>query len=240
MNQPQQFDDPILKAAVRQTWGAEKAPAALRERIGQELRGAEGTPAPIRLYTRRWFMYAVAAAIALLVSGGLILRAISGHGRLKPAMLAGLVEVHDKCGVEGQACDCSTTQQFADLGGKMCGELKCPVLPANLVDDGWTYRGGGVCPACSKQAAHLTFSRGGQSISVFSLRAPEDVHEGETFVGRVNDHPVAAYVKHGTLFCFVGHCPADKLPPEELRDLLKHHEKEVIESAVAVVSPSDH
>src|SRR6478672_6849814 len=77
---PNSFDDPILRGAVRRAWGSETAPAALRERVAALGIGAARAPAsevipaaPAR--RRRWVgalrhpysIYGMAAAAMVLI-----------------------------------------------------------------------------------------------------------------------------------------------------------------------------
>ena len=81
-NDRNQFDDPILKSAVRRAWGAERAPDGLRTRVAGMLAESAATeevsaedPVPMRLVNRdfgwrlpAWFGYAAAALVILTVS----------------------------------------------------------------------------------------------------------------------------------------------------------------------------
>src|SRR5437016_879963 len=72
---PGQFDDPALKAAVREVLGGETAPLSLRQRVAEQLtearsQGQETAPRTRRLVLdRRTLGTALAACIALVAVG---------------------------------------------------------------------------------------------------------------------------------------------------------------------------
>jgi hypothetical protein len=117
------FDDPALKGGIRRTWGAERAPDALRARVmaltGQnpDEQPAKHASAPAVIASIRpsvwrhpWTRYGMAAAAMVVVGFGLASsldnRPVGGVGRGTPVTMAsalpgpiakGLVDSHDRC-----------------------------------------------------------------------------------------------------------------------------------------------
>jgi hypothetical protein len=95
---PNSFDDPVLRGAVRRAWGSETAPAALRERVAAMGIGAAKAPAsavmPLAPRTRRGWgrvlrhpnsIYGMAAAAMVLIGFAIAARL----GDAEPRRLAG-------------------------------------------------------------------------------------------------------------------------------------------------------
>src|SRR5687768_4056924 len=124
---PNSFDDPTLKDAVRRVWGGEAAPAALRQRVEAMGIGTVSAPASAvlagggsrragwgTLFRHPMSVYGLAAAAMVVIGFGLASRMNEGPkgqwagGRtgqygtpatqVLPASVAkGIVDVHDNC-----------------------------------------------------------------------------------------------------------------------------------------------
>lgn len=125
--EPNSFDNPALKDAVRRVWGGETAPAPLRQRVeAMGLGGAVGPAGPVLAsgaVRRRgigaavrhpWSIYGLAAAAMVLVgfvlasrlnegprtewAGGRSVQYSTNAMQVLPASVAkGIVDVHDRC-----------------------------------------------------------------------------------------------------------------------------------------------
>src|SRR5207253_1170513 len=119
---------------------------------------------------------------------------------------------------------------FVVMGQTMAGRIKEPVLAADI-GDGWKFVGAAMCPVNGKPSAHLIYSRGGQWLSIFSIPASscEKVREGGFGGERINDHMIAGFARTGGVYCMVGSCPKKDLQLDEIEQLLKKHQGDLIQ-----------
>jgi hypothetical protein len=155
--------------------------------------------------------------------------------------LAGMVRTHDWCCQKERAHrNTDITRANLELAGKtVASRLKGPVLAAEM-GQGWDFVGAAICPVNGKQSAHLIYYRNGQWLSIFSLSAAscENVRDG-TMGGKViDDHMVAGFAKTGGVYCMVATCPGKKIQLNEIEQLLKQHQGDLVaprDSSVAMV-----
>ena len=237
-----QFDAPELKTAVRRLYAAERAPAGLRNRVESILRTEQAASRPMRIYNAVMWQQA-AAAVILVGLTGLILRA--NFERKHPVgnqTLLAMVRTHDYCCRNGNTHRWTNIPQtdFVLMGQTMASTIKEPVLAADI-GDGWSFVGAAMCPVGDKQSAHLVYRRNGQWLSIFSIPASscQKVRNGGFGGERINDHMVAGFAHTGGVYCMVGSCPKGALQLDEIKQLLKKHQGDLIEprrdSSVALV-----
>ena len=237
-----QFDAPELKTAVKRLYGDERAPAGLRGRVESILRADQPQSRSMKIDRATPWRWAIAAAILLGLTG-LIFRA--AYERTHPIggqTLLAMVQTHDRCTLKGNKHRAIDIPQdsFALMGQSMAGRIKEPVLAASM-EGGWNFVGGAMCLINGKPCAHLIYSRNGQSLSIFSIPAAycEKVRDGAMGREVINDHMVAAFAKTGGVYCMVGSCPQKNLQLEEIQQLLKKHQMDLVaprnDSSLAMV-----
>lgn len=237
-----QFDDPELKAALRRVCAGERAPGSLRERV-IGLTGAAASPA-LKLtspVTRRPFwsspIFRLAAAVFVIASIGLYYTLHTRPDSIDEHTLLAMIKTHDYCCNMPNHSNPSVPQSsFASMGTAMSLRLHEPVLAADLKPDGWTFHGANYCPVDGNTSAHLTFWRGAQRLSIFSLPAASCKYakDGSSYSESLNGHLIAGFVESGAVHCMVGQCPAGQLKLQDVAALLKKHQNDLVTSAVAI------
>jgi hypothetical protein len=226
-----QFDAPELKSAVKRLYAAERAPAGLRQHIETILRAEPAAARPMRI--DRWVIWqrAVAALIVLGLSG-LIVRA--NYERRHPVgdeTLLAMVRTHDFCckPTNGHRWNSIPQNDFVLMGQNMASRIKEPVL-ATDIGNGWTFVGAAMCWVGDKQSAHLVYKRDGQWLSIFSIPASscKKVRDGGFGGEQLNDHMIAGFARTGGVYCMVGSCPKKNLQLDEIRQLLKKHQADLV------------
>lgn len=225
-----QFDAPELKSAVKRLYAAERAPAGLRRHIESILHAQSASP---RLRIGRPLIFQWAAAALILVAlTGLILRA--SYEQRHPVgdkTLLAMVKTHDGCCRNNNPHQRPGVPQnnFVLMGQTLASKLNEPVLATNL-DNGWIFVGAAICPVDGKQSAHLVYRRNNQWLSVFSLPASscDKVRDGAFGGERINDHMIAGFAYTGGVYCMVGSCPKKDLQLEEIQQLLRKHQRDLI------------
>ena len=239
------FDDPILKAALKRACGDERAPADLRRRIAAALANDSASaprqpaigPRPIRPW-RRPVYYAAAALllIALGVSLYQLTRKEGGEGPIPvnrvvaDEVLVAMVRTHDRCVAEGDSHHLAglPRDDFEAIGRSLAERVRHDVLSVNLADEGWRFRGAAVCPVGERRAAHLVYARGSQTLSIFSvLVEPRPDQTDSTCKTSVAAHPLAAMRIGKTVHALVCHGPANLMSPEECERLLNGHQDRI-------------
>lgn len=220
-------DELVLKDAVRRAWGQEVAPQSLRQSIGRLI--AEEFH-PVSFLARRSPFYSFAAAAVILLTVGLIgyqcqvLFSIpSGVAFAQPATTAVavlMVEQHDNTR--------HVPREYQALNGNLdqvARRLKFLTGRTPLVrelPDGWRFRGAGVSEIAGFKASQLVFTRGRQSISLFSMPPVMASHEADpagNYQCVYNKHSVAGFVTSEGLYCLVGYDPDGRLMPDSVLDL---------------------
>jgi anti-sigma factor RsiW len=232
MNSPlDQFDAPELKSAVKRLYGNERAPLSLRERVEGILKTPQPQSRPVRIERAVMWRWAAAAVIAIGLAG-LVVRV--SYERRQPVgrqTLAAMVKTHDYCSKEGRPHRGKEIphDSFVLVGSTMASKLKEPVLAADM-GQGWRFMGGAMCPVNGKPSAHLVYYRNGQWLSVFSMPAAscEKVRDGAMCAEVIGDHMVAGFARTGGVYCMVATCPGKRLQLEEIRQLLKQHQGDLV------------
>jgi anti-sigma factor RsiW len=249
-----QFDAPELKSAVKRLYAAERAPAGLRQRVEAILRAGEPQARPVRIdpavmgqvmWQVRWQVKWQRAAAAIIVVGlaGLIIRvAYERNHPVGGQTLLAMVKTHDFCCRDGNPHQHRDIPQasFVLMGQTLAGRIKEPVLAADM-GDGWKFVGAAMCAVNGKPSAHLVYRRNGQWLSIFSIPAAscDNVREGAIGGEKINDHMIAGFAQTGGVYCIVGSCPKKGLQLEEIQQLLRKHQGDLIApratSSVAMV-----
>lgn len=109
------------------------------------------------------------------------------------------------------------------------------VLVTNL-PDGWTFRGAALCPVGQDHAAQLIFTRGNQTVSLFSLpNADYPTSSNDTpYESMTSGHPIAGFTHGNGMYCLVGSSPDGKLTLEELKSL----RDKIEDSAIFALGPT--
>ena len=227
-----QFEAPELKTAVKRLYAAERAPVGLRKSVESILRSEQVAAPRMRIGPALMWQWAAAAVIVVGLAG-LIWR-VSDERKYpvgEKTMLA-MVKTHDFCCTPGRQHRHTDIPQtnFVAMGETMAGKIKEPVLAADI-GDGWRFVGAAMCLVGGKQSAHLIYSRGGQWLSVFSIPASscEKVHDGAFGGERINDHMIAGFARTGGVYCMVGSCPQKNLQLDEIEQLLKKHQRDLVQ-----------
>lgn len=144
---------------------------------------------------------------------------------LSQAIYKAMVDTHVSRGAQ------TTPDQVTTLAaaGDLSKSIDRPVFVADLTRDGWTFHGAGVRNVGEHQAAQLYFTKGTQSISVFSLpaSATKGAHDDQDYDKDFNGSPIAGFVHGKGLYCIVGSSPDDSLPMAEVKRLLNEHRGEI-------------
>ena len=247
MDDPGEFEDPALRAAVRKALGNEAAPAGLRRRVAA-LMAAEGLAAPAgwgeaqqapvgrAQPSSRWAELRntrtlAIAAVTFIAVGFAVLQIVtffdwpgssSSPFAIQPASFpvsfaTAIVSTHDHCA------------KLADhhfVPGDDPGALKDQLSKAEGIavsaihpGDGWQFKGAGLCTVEQTKAAHLLFVRGPESLSIFSLPAPSSCHES-AYSEVVSKHPVIGFTSEGVLYCVIGSATQGELTLTELEPVV--------------------
>ena len=245
-----QFEDPALKQALRRCCGSECAPIDFRARLAKLLvAAAEVAPVPAPRFRndakRTMFIFGrntmagLGIAAALLVVVGLAAMRLmrSSHENVPSAIGLAMVDRHDRCCQQPEHHQADIPRAaLPAIASAMRNQLGFPVLAANLVNDGWHFRGASKCPVGDVRSAHLLFDKGEETISVFSLPAGSfpAVDQGHWYEAVVQNHPVVCYARDGAVFAFVGHDVGGKLKLAELESLAKRHQSDTVIAATFV------
>jgi len=232
--EPDNFDDPGLKAAIRRAWGAEECPAALRERVI----AVSSEPASLKIeHTRSTLMqgltfYGWIAAGLMLVAVGLVFHfhpdVPNGRGSppialALPTVLADeLIARHDECcEAEDHHMPGLPRDDFAAIGRELRQRLGFPILSAKLPGV-WDFHGASICLVGSTKSAHLVFERGGgEFVSIFSLphQFPPAGLANREFSEVAQHHPIAGFATVDGFYCVVGSSKGESLGLEQIRSL---------------------
>jgi hypothetical protein len=243
-----QFDDPALKEAVRRAFPRESAPAALRQRVAAIM--ASGTAAAedatdrggtraadrtLRRPDRSWWSRqftaktAVAAAAALVAIGVMVIQIRSAFApppaggyaatSFPQSFALAMVRTHDNCAKLPDHHLVPGTDP-AVLKASLSASEGIAVAAVDL-GPGWQFKGAGLCTVDGSKAAHLLFTHGSETISVFSLPTPPSCARASgKYTETVEGHPIAGVVTNGAVYCVVGSGAAG-LTPHDLEPLLE-------------------
>jgi hypothetical protein len=231
--EPLEFHDPALRQALKRAVGGEMAPLPLASRIQSALAN-EADPAPRRTARPRPRIWSLAAAACLCLfsvslMGMQVWKTFTPREQLAiksldvPTELAqNLVARHDTCGSQpdhhflaGVAHD-----DLSAIRKSLARSLDQRVLVTKL-PNGWVFRGANLCPVGQDRAAHLIFTRGNQTLSLFSLpNADYPTSSNDTpYESMAAGHPIAGFTHGNGFYCLVGSSPDGMLTLNELKSL---------------------
>jgi len=226
----QPFDDPKLKAALRRSFGAETAPAGLRQRVVAALDAATpATPtmrltepmqaAPRQAKSQRPMLLrspmlglALAAMVVIVVSMAAKYYLQSTATPPPMAMLPqsfadGMAKAHDE----------SVAALTPDLPPLALAEMKTkakqlggPInnLQALAPDLGkeWSPRDVKETTIDGVKTVQVTYTRGNNALSLFSVWTKKvySAQDGSTYEQEADKHAIAGFVRNGTTYCAVG------------------------------------
>jgi hypothetical protein len=246
--EPLEFDDPALRQALKRAFGGEMAPLPLASRVHSAL-ASEAEPAPKRTARPRPRIWSLAAAACLcLFSVSLmamqVWKTFAPREQLAvksldiPTELAqDLVARHDIAASQpdhhylpGVAQD-----DLNAIRKTLAKSLDQRVLVTTL-PDGWVFRGAALCPVGQDRAAQLLFTRGNQTVSLFSLpNADYPTSSNDTpYESMSAGHPIAGFTHGNGLYCLVGSSPDGKLSLDDLKSL----RDKVEDSAIFALGPN--
>lgn len=209
----QEFDDPALKAAIVSAFRHERAPAELRGRMASLL-SQEANP---RYWTRRRILSYALAASVLLYIGGTIYLFLPKREKAVPDWFAdAMITTHNNC---VSLADHHLLANIPD--NDLVAERKYlretlghPALAA-MLDDGWKFKGAGVCQIANVPASHFLFEKDGDTISIFSVTTAllysNHLQDGEEYSETRNGVQIAGFVYGGAIHCLLGESRTRKL-----------------------------
>ena len=228
--EPNSFEDPGLKAAIRRAWGEERCPDALRARVRESM-AADG-PGPVPISRSRWSprrpLAGLAWAAIVLIAVALVLKfsRSTGHhdvavGPLPASLSSELVERHDKCcAAPDHHMPGLSRDNFAEIQKELHQKLGFPILSADPTG-GWQFHGGSICRVGDTPSGHLVFQRGKEFVSLFSL--PHQFVAGVMNSGDclqiASEHPMAGFVTPNGFYCIVGSSSDGSLTLEQVRSM---------------------
>lgn len=242
---PDSFNDPALKAAVRQAWGAERCPEALRQRItgliqaersGMRLAGTPARREAIASRESRWWLGSrtlsgLAAAAIVVLGFGVSYKFFSRTGNdvvrgtqeistnsLPATLASNLVSRHDSC-CKAPDHHVIGGDDFQQIASEIEKRLLIPVM-AKPLDKSWSFHGASICPVGDTNSAHLVFARDRQFVSLFSLPTSVDpAARNQTFSQLDQNHPIAGFETSHGFYCVVGSSPDGTLTLDDVRNL---------------------
>ena len=197
-----EFDDPVLKAAVMRAWQNESAPPQLRARIERAIATeAAKTATRAKMQWRNSPLVGIAAAAMILISAALL---FNFYQSSEPAMARTLpndiatemTDAHDAAMARSSHHHLAGVPQndLEKIRQSLREKLGHPVLVASLGSD-WKFEG------------VLVFTRGSETVSLISVSiagrayAPED---GTDYNQTFNGHPMAGVTYGEAVHCVIG------------------------------------
>jgi hypothetical protein len=250
---PDRFEDPSLKVALKRIYGGERAPAALRERLMRSLADASPLspisqstvftdrpipPAPLRIPFWSQPSFRAAAAMFVVAFIGIIYYAsnTSAASPIQHAALVAMVQTHDQCCGEHEHLQPSLPNSKLDkrlVGKTLADELQQTVWVPDFAVEGWELASAAICTVGAKKSAHLIYAKGDYKLSVFSMSGEGCSSKDGACGQEVQDHVIAGVARGGAVHCIVAHCPKKSIKQEHMDKLLRDHEGEVITYAMA-------
>jgi hypothetical protein len=234
-------DDPQLRAALKHALGAQTAPAELRQRIAKALDSESGSATAVpgrkafRLTVSRAILYGIAAV--LLVAVGVKMWP-SAEEPAPDWFAAAMATTHDRCAAlpDHHLIPEVKDDNLSDLRKVLSEKLGHSVLIA-MLDDGWKFGGAGICNIGRFPASHLIFTRGEDTISIFSVTSTAFYRgynsEGKAYSQTESGHQIAGFVYKGAIHCVVESSKSGNVTLKQaikLRDKLRAQ----VESGMAV------
>ena len=244
-------EDQALKLIVRQAWGGDRCPEALRDRLTRQVWShAQMQPNRWRFAGRshgRGYRSAAAVIGVAAGSGLLLIRprpvTLDGPATRTPAaglaaafsstgaatdspahVVEALVRLHDRYRPAGG-------RDGLDIDGRVDVSLALltrPRFPRSTLlvhptGGGWGFRGATVGEIGARRVGHLVFVRGDLTLSIFSLPPSVDASrlQRAADAAAVDHHAIAVFTRSGATFCLVASGPAALISRSELNRLLQ-------------------
>jgi hypothetical protein len=134
-----------------------------------------------------------------------------------------IVRTHDNCARRGahETAVPGGDPEAAPLREKLTAEARVAASTVSLGGD-WQFKGAGLCQVDDRRAAHVSFVRRDDVVSIFSMPAPETCGYGEEWYRETRDsHPVAGFRSADALYCVVGSGTQSEFTMAELEPLLQ-------------------
>lgn len=240
---PPSFDDPALQRALRDIAGRHTASASLRARVAQKMAAVPVKAESLPIAPRGGLKRLLAMAATIVISVGVAIGAYewylstprgmkslqandNGGGYQAPSLWQSMVSLHD-CGPNGHRVAMPTTSNFdgTPLTGSVdemvtaaSTTLKRPIPKPMFAGTKWALDAAAYCTLDGHDGVRFHLTDGARAITVISL--PESAwayRNADTYTTRVNDHPLAGYVKDGGLNCIIGD---RQMPASEIEALL--------------------
>ena len=243
--------DQALELIVRQAWGRDRCPEALRDRLTRQVRShTQVQPNGWRFSGRshgQWYRSA-AATIGVAAGLGLSSRSprpvtLDGSAAQTPAphlaatfnstgaatdspahIVAALVRLHDRYPPAGRR-DGLDVDDRVDVSLALLTRPRLPrsTLLVHPTGGGWAFRGATVRECGAGRIGHLIFIRGDLTLSIFSL--PPSVAASRVQraadAAAVDDHAIAVFTRNGATYCLVASGPAALISRSDLNRLLE-------------------
>jgi len=213
-----QFDDPNLKAAIARIRGGHTARPDLVDRVRNSLAEAmNGDAGPVRrievkprspALRRLAIAASIVAAFALgVVTHSVVHKYVEAREDLEAneKLFRGMIAAHQgqldgPPELFGSLDDPARLRQL--LAKRLSHEVPLPDLSAK----GWVLREAAVVQLQALPAARCVFSRGGSTLTLFSLPsgAFAGAEEGGSYQTVVDGHPLAGFIRGGGVHCVVG------------------------------------
>lgn len=215
---------------------------ALAENAPTSTTASTPTTATAATATTHWWASSgpgLALAAGLLVAIGTVTVLLAHSSQALPESLQiAAVTRHDHCCQHLSHRSPEIPQEnFAMLGQYLRGQLKVPVLAADMRRDNWNFRGAAICPVGDVKSAHLLFDQDGRTLSVFSLPASSfpSLQDHKVYSSTAPDgHVLVAEREGNAIFCLVGQDSNGQFRPADLQQMLKNHQQD---AAVAAIPP---
>src|SRR5450432_2734321 len=197
-----EFDDPALRAAISRAMNS-AAPADLRGRVVAALDREDRL---IHRWRRPAFKMAIAAMLLIGFGVAYMIFWRTTDRPIPRFLAAAMVAVHN------QYAGAIITPDIHDsdlptIRSKLAVQVGHPVLAA-MLGDGWKYQGADIAKISGIPAAHLFFTRGDESISIFSIAAgafyDTTVPNGTGYAQIENNQPISGFFCDGAVHCLVG------------------------------------
>ena len=245
---PDRFEDPGLKTALKRIYGAERAPAELRERLMRSLAEASPLsplsqstiftdrpiqPPPIRQHFWSFPSFRAAAAVFLVALAGLTWFAVNTSASpIQQDALLAMIQTHDHCCGDEHQDDHQLpgvpTTDLALVGRTLGKELNQPVWVPDLSEEGWQLASAAICTVGAKKSSHLIYQKGQNKLSVFSMSGQGCSSKDGACGRELQSHVIAGLARGGSVHCVVGYCPEGKIKQEDVNKILRDHESELV------------
>jgi hypothetical protein len=209
--QPPQFDDPDLRTMLKRSVGSETAPPALRQRVTAALGAEQRLGQRVRHGWQRP-LYGIAAAAILLIGFGLTFTILFNKERAAPQWFAAaMVKTHGEYPAQaptGAVLPTGVTgEDYPAISKALGDELGYAVL-AKPLGDGWKLEGARLCVVGTSNAAQVVFSKGDQTVSLFSVSTKvlyysDATKDGMNYSQIEQGHAVSGFVRGDAVHCLV-------------------------------------